>query len=40
MACSNYIAMSIICVLIFHGYGLGWYGLLERWQCYLIVPLI
>jgi uncharacterized protein len=40
MAFSNYIAMSVICVLLFHGYGLGLYGLLERWQCYLIVPLI
>lgn len=40
MAFTNYIAMSVICVLIFHGYGLGWYGELERWQCYLIVPLI
>ncbi len=40
MAFSNYIAMSILCVLLFHGYGLGLYGELERWQCYLIVPLI
>ncbi|HEY5756806.1 MAG TPA: DUF418 domain-containing protein [Steroidobacter sp.] len=40
MAFSNYIAMSVICVLLFHGYGLGLYGVLERWQCYLIVPLI
>lgn len=40
MAFSNYIASSIICVLIFHGYGLGLYGHLERWQCYLLVPLI
>ena len=40
MAFSNYIATSIICVLIFHGYGLGLYGYLERWQCYLLVPLI
>lgn len=40
MAFTNYIAMSVICVLLFHGYGLGLYGELERWQCYLIVPLI
>jgi uncharacterized protein len=40
MAFSNYIAMSVICVLLFHGYGLGLYGLLERWQVYLLVPLI
>jgi uncharacterized protein len=29
-----------VCVLIFHGYGLGWYGHLERWQCYLVVPIV
>ncbi|MBL8265025.1 DUF418 domain-containing protein [Steroidobacter sp.] len=40
MAFSNYIASSIICVLIFHGYGLGLYGQLERWQCYPVVLLI
>jgi uncharacterized protein len=40
MAFSNYIAMSLICVLLFHGYGLGLYGWLERWQVYLLVPLI
>ena len=40
MAFSNYIASSVVCVLIFHGYGLGWYGHLERWQCYLVVPIV
>jgi len=40
MAFSNYIATSIICTLIFNGYGLGWYGYLERWQCYLVVPVV
>jgi uncharacterized protein len=40
MAFSNYIASSLLCNLIFHGYGLGWYGYFERWQCYLIVPAI
>jgi len=39
-AFSNYIATSIIVTLIFNGYGLGWYGYLERWQTYLIVPLV
>jgi uncharacterized protein len=40
MAFSNYIATSILCTLIFNGYGLGWYGYLERWQCYLVVPVV
>ena len=37
MAFSNYIGTSILCTLIFNGYGLGWYGDLERWQCYFVV---
>jgi len=37
MAFSNYIGTSIVCTLIFNGYGLGWFGYLERWQCYPIV---
>lgn len=37
MAFSNYIGTSILCTLIFNGYGLGWYGYLERWQCYFVV---
>ncbi len=37
MAFSNYLGTSIICTLIFNGYGLGWYGYLERWQCLLVV---
>jgi uncharacterized protein len=40
MAFSNYIATSVLCMLIFHGYGLGLYGHLERWQSYLVVPII
>jgi uncharacterized protein len=37
MAFSNYLGTSIVCTLIFYGYGLGWYGYLERWQLYLVV---
>lgn len=37
MAFSNYLGTSILCTLLFNGYGLGWYGYLERWQCYFVV---
>jgi uncharacterized protein len=37
MAFSNYIGTSIVCTFIFYGFGLGWYGYLERWQLYIVV---
>lgn len=37
MAFSNYVGTSLVCTLLFYGYGLGWYGWLERWQCYGVV---
>jgi len=37
MAFSNYLMQSIICTLIFNGYGFGWFGYLERYQLYEIV---
>lgn len=37
MAFSNYILTSVICTLIFNGYGAGLYGKLQRWQCYVVV---
>ncbi|MCW6535907.1 DUF418 domain-containing protein [Sphingomonas lycopersici] len=37
MAFSNYLGTSIVCTLIFYGYGLGWFGQLERWQLYPVV---
>ncbi len=37
MAFSNYLGTSIVCTLIFNGYGLGWYGYLLRWQCLIVV---
>jgi uncharacterized protein len=38
MAFSNYILTSILCTLLFEGYGFGLYGRLERWQLYLVLP--
>ncbi|WBH16332.1 DUF418 domain-containing protein [Sphingomonas radiodurans] len=40
MAFSNYLGTSIVCTLIFYGYGLGWFGYLDRWQLYPVVLLI
>ncbi|QNE31474.1 DUF418 domain-containing protein [Sphingomonas sp. NBWT7] len=37
MAFTNYLATSIICAWIFCGYGLGWFGMLTRWQLYPVV---
>ncbi len=40
MAFSNYILTSLTCSVIFYGYGFGFYGRLERYQLYFIVPAI
>ena len=40
MAFSNYLGTSIVCTLIFNGYGLGWFGYLSRWQLYAVVALV
>ena len=37
MAFTNYILTSIICGFFFYGFGLGWYGHLERHQLYYVV---
>jgi uncharacterized protein len=37
MAFSNYLSTSIVCTLIFNGYGLGWYGYTQRWQGLIVV---
>lgn len=37
MALSNYLGTSFVCTYLFCGYGLGWFGRLERWQLYPIV---
>lgn len=40
MAFSNYILQSLICSFVFTGYGLRFYGRLERYQLYYIVAAI
>jgi uncharacterized protein len=40
MAFSNYLGTSIVCTLFFNGYGLGWYGSLQRWQCLIVVACV
>jgi uncharacterized protein len=37
MALSNYIMHSVICTLVFFGYGLNYYGELEFYQIYFVV---
>ena len=37
MAFTNYIGMSVICTLIFNGHGLGFFGMFDRLQQFLIV---
>lgn len=37
-ALSNYLGASVVCTFLFCGYGLGWFGRLQRWELYLIVP--
>jgi uncharacterized protein len=31
MALTNYLLQSLVCSLLFYGYGLGWYGEVDRW---------
>jgi len=37
MALTNYLAQSLICLFLFTGAGLGWFGLLQRYQLYYVV---
>lgn len=37
IALTNYLMQTFICVSIFYGYGLGWYGYVDRWALMLIV---
>jgi len=37
MALTNYLSHSIICLFLFTGVGLSWYGALERYQLYYVV---
>lgn len=40
MAFSNYLGTSIAVTLFFNGYGLGWYGYLQRWQCLIVAGVV
>ena len=40
MAFTNYILQSVLCSLIFYGFGLGLFGQLERWSQVLVVGAI
>lgn len=40
MALSNYLTQSIICTTLFYGYGLGWYGTVNRTGLLAIVLII
>ena len=37
MALTNYLTHSVVCALVFTGYGAGLYGRLERYQAYYVV---
>jgi uncharacterized protein len=37
MALTNYLAQSVICLFLFTGAGLGWFGELQRYQLYFVV---
>lgn len=40
MALTNYLTQSILCGILFYGYGLGWYNQFSRSELLLIIPLI
>lgn len=40
MALTNYLLQSLVCGLLFYGYGLGWYGHVDRWAQVQIALLI
>lgn len=40
MALTNYLSQSLICLFLFTGAGLAWFGQLERYQLYYIVGVI
>ncbi len=40
MALTNYIGQTVICTILFYGFGFGLYGQLERYELYLLVAAI
>jgi uncharacterized protein len=40
MALTNYVTHTVVCTLFFYGYGLGYYGRLQRYQLYYLVGAI
>lgn len=36
MAFTNYLSQSLICSVLFYGYGFGWYGTLQRYELYYV----
>jgi uncharacterized protein len=40
MALTHYLLQSLVCGLLFYGYGLGWYGQVDRWGQVQIALLI
>jgi uncharacterized protein len=39
-AFTNYLGTSLIATFVFYGWGLGYYGHVERWQAWLLVPTV
>ena len=39
-AFTNYLGTSLIATFVFYGWGLGYYGYAERWQAWLLVPVV
>jgi uncharacterized protein len=40
MALTNYVGTSVVCTLLFNGYGLGFFGRFSRIQLYLVVAVV
>lgn len=40
MALSNYLLTTLLCSILFQGWGLGQFGQLQRWQLYLVVAAV
>jgi uncharacterized protein len=39
-AFTNYLGTSLIATFVFYGWGLGYYGYVERWHAWLLVPTV